>query len=99
MWFVSYIATDVSASAPRPARRTKTFSNEAEAKQFARSKAEAGDKTLMAGTINPTAPRRVISSASIWEWLDFSSPQLHCDQAIRIPSTACAITGECAKVK
>jgi hypothetical protein len=55
VWFVSYIA-DMSAWAPRPARRTKTFSNEDEAKQFARSKAEAGDKTLLAGTINPTAP-------------------------------------------
>ena len=83
VWFVSYIAPDMSASAPRPARRTKTFRSEDEAKQFARSKAEAGDKDLMAGTINPMAPRRVISSASIWEWLEFSPPSppwRSCDQ-------------------
>ncbi len=71
MWFVSYVATGTSATGPR---RTETFSSEAEAKQFARSRAEAGDQTLMAGTVNPTVPRRVISSASLWEWLDLSPP-------------------------
>ena len=37
-------------------------------------RAEAGDKTVIAGTVNPTVPRRVISSTSIWEWLG-SSPR------------------------
>jgi hypothetical protein len=74
VWFVSYIAPDMSGAAPRPARRTKTFASEAEAKQFAKSRAEAGDKTVIAGTVNPTVPRRVISSTSMSEWLGFSPP-------------------------
>ena len=37
-------------------------------------RAEAGDKTVIAGTVNPTVPRRVISSTSMSEWLGFSPP-------------------------
>ena len=33
-------------------------------------KSAAGDQTLIAGTINPVSPKRVISSASIPAWLD-----------------------------
>jgi hypothetical protein len=68
-WYVSFVASgDVSGDRAR--RATKTFASEHEAKNFARAKFEAGDKTLVAGTINPETPKRVISSSSIPDWLD-----------------------------
>jgi hypothetical protein len=41
-----------------------------EAKKFARARYEAGDRTVVTGTINPMTPKRVIPSASIPDWLD-----------------------------
>lgn len=68
-WYVSYVASrDVSGE--RSPRATKTFASEGEARRFARAKFEAGDETLVAGTINPVLPKRVIPSASIPDWLD-----------------------------
>jgi hypothetical protein len=68
-WYVSYIAKrDVSDE--RALRATKTFAAEHEAKEFARAKSIAGDRSLIAGTINPVTPKRVIPSASIPDWLD-----------------------------
>lgn len=68
-WYVSYIASgDVSGDRVR--RATRTFVNEREARRFARVKFEAGDKTLVAGTINPETPKRVIPSSAIPDWLD-----------------------------
>jgi hypothetical protein len=68
-WYVSYVASgDVSGDRVR--RATNTFANEREAKRFARTKFEAGDKTLVAGTINPETPKRVIASSAIPDWLD-----------------------------
>lgn len=69
VWYVSHIAKrDVSDE--RALRATRTFATEREAKAFARTRAEAGDKSLIAGTINPVTPKRVIPSASIPDWLD-----------------------------
>ena len=68
-WYVSYIAGGPMFD-ERPHRATKTFASEDEAKEFARTRIEAGDQTLIAGTINPVQPKRVISSASILAWLD-----------------------------
>ena len=68
-WFVSYIASG-SLFEERPPRATKTFGSELEAKEFARTRSAAGDQTLIAGTINPASPKRVIPSASIPAWLD-----------------------------
>ena len=68
-WYVSYIASG-DMLVDRTHRATKTFSNEIEAKDFARARSEAGDRTLIAGTINPATPKRVISSAAIPDWLD-----------------------------
>lgn len=68
-WYVSYLASgDVPGD--RVHRATKTFASEHEAKNFARAKFDAGDKTLVAGTINPETPKRVISSSAIPDWLD-----------------------------
>lgn len=70
-WYVSFVASgDVSADRVR--RATKTFASEGEAKRFARAKFEGGDKTLVAGTINPETPKRVISSSAIPDWLEES---------------------------
>jgi hypothetical protein len=67
--YVSYVASG-DLSGDRAYRATKTFANESEAGTFARAKFEAGDKTLVAGTINPAAPKRVIPSSAIPAWLD-----------------------------
>lgn len=68
-WYVSYIAVG-SMFDERPHRATKTFRSEEEAREFARTRSAAGDQTLIAGTINPVSPKRVIPSASIPAWLD-----------------------------
>jgi len=71
-WYVSFIAGD-NLSDDRAHRGTKTFAGEQEAKKFARAKYEAGDKTLVAGTLNPVTPKRVVSSAALPDWLDEST--------------------------
>jgi hypothetical protein len=68
-WYVSYAASG-DLSSDRVRRATTTFVDEREARKFARAKFEAGDKTLVAGTINPATPKRVISSSAIPDWLD-----------------------------
>jgi hypothetical protein len=68
-WYVSYIAGG-NLLDERAHRATKTFASEGEAKHFAQSRVGAGDQTVIAGTINPVLPKRVISSASILAWLD-----------------------------
>ena len=68
-WYVSFVASG-DLSADRVRRATKTFAGEHEARQFARAKFEAGDKSLVAGTINPETPKRVIPSSAIPDWLD-----------------------------
>jgi len=68
-WYVSYVASG-DPSGDRVRRATKTFAGEHEAREFARAKFEAGDKALIAGTINPETPKRVIPSSAIPDWLD-----------------------------
>jgi hypothetical protein len=68
-WYVSFSVSN-NMFGERSNRATKTFRNENEAKQFARARADAGDRTLIAGTINPVTPKRVIASASIPSWLE-----------------------------
>lgn len=68
-WYVSYVVTSSAQLPHRTHRATRTFNTELEAKNFAKTKCEAGDKTLIAGTINPFLPKRVIPSASITSWI------------------------------
>ena len=68
-WYVSYVASG-DTSGERAYRATKTFASEGEAITFARRRFQAGDKTLVAGTINPVTPKRVIPSSAIPDWLD-----------------------------
>jgi hypothetical protein len=68
-WYVSYVASgDISGE--RAYRATRTFASEREAKSFAKARFDAGDKTLVAGTLNPVAPKRVVPSSAIPDWLD-----------------------------
>jgi hypothetical protein len=69
LWYVSYVGS-AHLSGERGPRATMTFASEQEARRFARAKFEAGDKTLVAGTINPVTPKRVIPSSAIPDWLD-----------------------------
>jgi hypothetical protein len=48
---------------------TDTFDTEAEARDFARTKFDAG-LIVSAGTINPHLPRRAIPSEEIPDWLE-----------------------------
>jgi hypothetical protein len=73
-WYVSFIAGE-NLSDDRAHRGTRTFAGEHEAKKFARARFEAGDRTLVAGTINPVTPKRVIPSAVVPDWLDEISPR------------------------
>jgi len=68
-WYVSYVASG-DLSVERAHRATRTFADEAEARTFARTRFEAGDRTLVAGTINPVTPKRVLPSSGIPDWLD-----------------------------
>lgn len=68
-WYVSYVASG-DPSGDRVQRATKTFVDEREARTFAKARFEAGDKTMIAGTINPVTPKRVIPSSAIPDWLD-----------------------------
>jgi hypothetical protein len=68
-WYVSYVASG-DLSVERAHRATSRFADEAEARTFARTRFEAGDRTLVAGTINPVTPKRVIPSSGIPDWLD-----------------------------
>lgn len=52
----------------RSPRETRTFSTEAQAKIFARSKLDEG-LTVFAGTINPHSPKRLVPSSHIYAWL------------------------------
>jgi hypothetical protein len=50
-------------------RKTRTFQSEIEAKDFAKEKLQ-DSRTVNAGTLNPFLPKRVITSAQIYEWLE-----------------------------
>ena len=50
-------------------RITETFTNELEAKEFARLKLAEG-RTVNAGTINPHVPRQWVAAVEIHRWLE-----------------------------
>ena len=68
-WYVSY-QTPRRSLAERPqARQSKRFKTEIEAKQFAREKLNEG-LVVIAGTINPHSPKRLITPSNLEDWLD-----------------------------
>jgi hypothetical protein len=69
-WYVTFeVPRSGTFVRRRNPRLTKTFESEAEAREFARKKNEAG-LIVTAGTINPHVPRRAVPSASIPAWLE-----------------------------
>ena len=64
-WYVSF-----EPKKPRAhARVTETFSNEREAKKFARARL-VDTPNVSAGTLNPHLPKRTIAPAQMLEWLE-----------------------------
>jgi hypothetical protein len=51
------------------ARATETFTNEREAKKFARAKL-IDTINVSAGTLNPHLPKRTVAPAQMLEWLE-----------------------------
>ena len=68
-WYVTFeVPSRGIGPKPRSPRETRTFVTEAEAKIFARSKLAEG-LVVIAGTINPHTPKRVVPSSHIQAWL------------------------------
>lgn len=71
-WYVSFETPPAQAGGKRPySRMTRTFRNESEAKDFAREKVQIS-RDVNAGTLNPYLPKRMITSAQVYEWLEAS---------------------------
>jgi hypothetical protein len=69
-WYVSFEVPRAPAGEKRPySRKTRTFENEIEAKNFAKEKLR-DSPAVNAGTLNPFLPKQVITSAQIYEWLE-----------------------------
>ena len=73
-WFVSIEVPRqlLPASSRTPARQTKTFATEAEAKQFAREMLLAERKNIIAGTLlgADQTERRIITGAKLYRWIE-----------------------------
>ncbi|MBR1175949.1 hypothetical protein JQ617_18485 [Bradyrhizobium sp. KB893862 SZCCT0404] len=59
---------------PRHPRLTKTFETESEAKSFAKEKLGQG-LIVVAGTLNPHAPKQIIPSSAVSVWLTQSADE------------------------
>jgi hypothetical protein len=71
-WYVAFgpdrtIKSDTRATGP--ARTTKTFKSEIDAKVFAREILAKG-WTATAGTLNPVQPKRTIAASQVEDWID-----------------------------
>jgi hypothetical protein len=70
IWYVSFEMPRAPIGEKRPySRKTRTFQSEIEAKNFAKEQLQ-GSPNVNAGTLNPFLPKRVITSAQIYEWLE-----------------------------
>jgi hypothetical protein len=70
IWYVSFEVPRAPIGEKRPySRKTRTFQSEIEAKAFAKEKLQAS-LNVNAGTLNPFLPKRVITSAQIYQWLE-----------------------------
>jgi hypothetical protein len=70
IWYVSFEVPRAPMGEKQPySRKTKTFQSEVEAKNFAKEKLQ-NSSNVNAGTLNPFFPKRVITSAQIYEWLE-----------------------------
>jgi hypothetical protein len=70
IWYVSFEMPRAPVGKKQPySRKTRTFQSEIEAKNFAKEKLQ-NSTNVNAGTLNPFWPKRVITSAQIYEWLE-----------------------------
>jgi hypothetical protein len=70
IWYVSFEMPRAPIGGKQPySRKTSTFQSEIEAKNFAKGKLQ-NSRNVNAGTLNPFLPKRVITSAQIYEWLE-----------------------------
>ena len=70
IWYVSFEMPRAPIGEKQPySRKTSTFQSEIEAKNFAKEKLQ-NSRNVNAGTLNPFLPKRVITSAQIYEWLE-----------------------------
>jgi hypothetical protein len=65
-WYVSF---ELPRGKRTLARATETFSNEGEAKKFARAKL-VDTPNVTAGTLNPHLPKRTVAATQIVQWLE-----------------------------
>jgi hypothetical protein len=71
IWYVSYrsnITPKREDGEHRFARGTRTFKDEAEARQFAKEVIQKGWSAI-AGTLNPHKPKKTIASTQILDWI------------------------------
>jgi hypothetical protein len=72
-WYVSFEMPRPLSGEKRPyLRTTRTFESEIEAKNFAKERLQESPD-VNAGTLNPVLPKRVITSAQIYKWLEAPS--------------------------
>jgi hypothetical protein len=70
IWYVSFEVPRAPTGEKRPySRKTRTFQSEMDAKAFAKEKLQVS-LNVNAGTLNPFLPKRVITSAQIYQWLE-----------------------------
>jgi hypothetical protein len=67
-WYVSFKPETPLPGKRHHSRVTETFSNEADAKTFAKAKL-VDTQNVSAGTLNPCLPKRTIAAAQVLEWL------------------------------
>ena len=68
-WYVTFVERKRgSRKKPRNPRVTRTFETEDEAKAYARARLDEG-QSMYAGTINPHAPKQLITASNIASWL------------------------------
>ena len=66
-WYISvYVPREDTGG--HYSRRSRTFTSEHEAKQFARTRLAEGIE-VSAGTLNPVRPKRIIGPSQIEQWL------------------------------
>ena len=67
-WYVSYSPSDAPARGGRGVRLTRRFKSEGDAKRFAQEIIKTADN-VMAGTLNPCWPRRVVPPNAMLDWI------------------------------
>jgi hypothetical protein len=68
IWYVSYCPNVTPDFRRRRLRVTRKFKSEIDAKQFAQEIIKI-DYSVIAGTLNPYAPRKAVASRSILDWI------------------------------